>query len=674
MDYLFYIIILIVFFLIITHKDDICRVEKVKIKKESNIIEIFKDTVDSMPNHIALKYYKGNTWYNVPYSKYYEHCCKFMNGLKYHRVGIKSRICIIGHNAPEWFYAHIGSMMNGSIPVGVYPTSQEKTCEYIINNCKPRVLVLSDFDQLEKFKDVLNAENLTKTKLMVAEEAATYDNDSYLNEINSFYDKSLSTDILEDNIKLLNSKKSSVRCIILYDVDKLDKNDYNEHIKMYTWKQFVNLSTNINKPIMIDNKDVATIVYTSGTTGSNSEQINQKGVILTHNNIKSAVYMLVDKFGNIIEKGKERSISYLPLNHIAAQMMDIYLPISMASTVWFADKMALKGTLINTMKLSKPTIFIGVPRIWEKIYESIESNRQKMSYIKEFFIDFANSITNIPNIILINSLGLGSCKYRGTMAAPLSQDIKNYYKDIHMPIYEIYGMTETTGPISVCIPYECKYKSVGKPLFNTDIKIQKDGEIIVKGPSVFTKYYKNNINPLDNNGYYHTGDLGHIDNDDYLFITGRKKELIITAGGENILPVEIEDNIKKCLPHLLSYVIVVGDNRKFLSVLLVLKMDGDKDGNSSILFSKQTKELLKSIGSKCSNIINAEDDPVIKKYIDDGIKCANNLAVSNTHRIQKWKIIPNSFSINTGELTPTMKIRRGFIYNKYKDLIEQMYQ
>ncbi|AYV82044.1 MAG: AMP-binding enzyme [Homavirus sp.] len=671
MDYLFYIIILIIIVLLLHHRYnaysvDKNRLDKMKFNKvnfdrHATIIDIFKDTVKKYPNNTALVFNKNP----ITYRKYYQQCNAFCNTLKYYNINKGSRVCIMGYNSPEWFYSHLGCMIGGVIPVGIYFTSQEKTCTYIINHCNPTVLVVADFECLDKFKDVLNQDDFNKN--VIEKSVDTYNNE-YLDKVNTFNDN------FNDNLDNQNNqnkqnkqnKQCSVKYIIVYGMNKLNTNNYNEHIKIYTWDQFLKMGSNtvLNASPLIDNKNIATIIYTSGTTG------DPKGVVLSHHNIYSTLDGLVSKFNtnNIkLEQGNEVIVSYLPLNHIAGQMMDIYIPICTASTVWIADRMALKGTLVNTLQLAQPTIFSGVPRVWEKIYENIDNKKQQMPFVQRMFIDLANNITNIPNRTIINKLGLGRCKYRITMAAPLSQDIKDFFADMSMPLYEVYGMSETCGPITACMPNECKYKSVGKPLKNTNIKIAKDGEIIVRSPSIFSKYYKSQTPIIDNQGYFHTGDMGHVDKDGYLFITGRKKELIITAGGENIAPIEIENNIKHCLP-IISYAVVVGDQMKYLSVLLVLKMEPD-----TVLFSKQTQQLLKSIGSKCTDTITAEDDDKIKKYINDGIQCANKLATSNAHHIKKWKIVPNSFSIKTGELTPTMKLKRNYITKKYKYLIDQLY-
>lgn len=744
MDYLFYIVILLIFIYIFHFKKDIYGQDKQIIRKQQrpqhndNIVDIFKNTANKYPNHSALRIKKGNRWIDISYNNYYKQCCMFLNSLKSMNIGKRSRVCIMGHNSPEWFYAHMGSMMGKTIPIGIYPTAQEKTCEYIIDHSKPRVLVIENLSYLDKFKNVLNDEeeeeenkkkkennnNITmmnEEQMRVTDDIA-YDNNEYLDKFSYGYNDEAGYYSLENfdqmdhpGVNPVNlgeygsfsrnktrhptqvvveepekpKKDISVRCIVVYGVDKLDTHEYNKTIKIYTWKEFLDIGKNsvYQQSYNIEKDDVATIIYTSGTTDSTGLSGASKGVVLTHNNISSTIYALFDRLRfdyngiNIVmlETAMEHSISYLPLNHIAAQMMDIYLPICIASTVSFADKEALKGSLINTLTEVRPTIFVGVPRVWEKMYEKIESELDKMygsmSSMKRILLDLASTLTTIPNDKIIERLGLDRCKLRLTMSAPLSQNIKDFYFDLGLPVYEVYGMSESCGPVTMSLPTDHRYKSVGRPLNAIQVKTASNGEILLNGPTVFKKYYKDKKNTeaaKGQSGWYHTGDIGYVDKDGYLYITGRLKELIITAGGENIYPVEIENNIKQCLP-IISYAVVVGDRRKFLSVLLVLKMKSSKDGEPTILLADETKEILKSISSKTENILDAEDDPKLKSYIDNGIQCANKLAASKAHYIQKWRIIPTSFSIKGGELTPTLKLKRGAIADKYKELIDKIY-
>ena len=619
-------IAIMVIFLLVLYKYRYTHLPIKRISNGSNIIDVFKRTSTKYSNHPALKIKRQNKWQHITYSNYYEHCKDFANTL--HIINIQGPVCIIGCNAPGWFYAHLGSMMANVIPIGIYPSTKPIVCKGIINNCNPELLVVENMVQLNKFaKSILSKNN--KIKAVV----------SYSNVINKKMKKLLK-------------------------------------IPIYTWSEFIDIgtSTQSTKNNIIVSK-IATIIYTSGSTSN-----IPKGVMITHDNIISMATAMIDRLNCPqlnIEYTKERFVSYLPLNHIAAQMLDIYIPIYIASTVWIADKGALKkSTLRYTLQEAHPTIFASVPRVWEKIMEKVEIQKGKTSKILNFFVDNISNLINIKHHIITKELGLNKCKYFITMGAPISQSVVNYYNSLGINLYNIYGMSETTGPISISTICHNRYGSVGKPIDNIKIKIDKKGEILVHGPTVFSSYYRNpeeTSNVFDSDGWFHTGDTGYVDKDGYLFIDGRIKDIIITSGGENVAPIPIEDSIRNNIP-LIDQIIVVGDNKKYLTALITLKIKPTPSGESTVLFTKDAKDILKSIGSKSDNIIDAVDDLVIKKYIDKRIKKINTVAPSNVHTIKKWIIIPEVFTIKGGEYTPTMKLRRKYIYTKHKKYIDMLYQ
>ncbi len=614
------------------------------IPNAKTIIDVFKHIAKKYNKHQALKIrITGRTdrkpmpgealekgWSIINYGQYYEHCREFANSVR--TIDIHGPILIAGYNAPGWFYAHLGSMMAGAIPVGVYPSSRPSACMNIVNNCIPELLVVENAAQLQKF------------------------------------------------IKPLLSKKSKIKAVISYsnsinkEIEKVLK------IPVYTWIEFINIgkiytSPTKSKPdINLSNpSNIATIIYTSGTTSN-----VPKGVMISHGNIVSVAKMMLTRFkcGQLnIEYCKENLVSYLPLNHIAAQMMDIYIPICIAATVWIADKDALKTTLDRTLRQAKPTIFAAVPIVWEKIMEKIETKKNKLPAVARILLNVSSSILDISGSIVIKRMGLENCKYYITTGAPLSSETFKYFNNIGIPIYNIYGMTETTGPISMETSCCNKHGSVGKPLDGINLKIVNK-EIIVNGPSIFKGYYRDyntTKSMFDDYGWFHTGDMGYIDKNGYLYITGRKKDLIITAGGENVAPLPIEENIKNMIP-LVEHAIVVGDRKKYLAALLTLKIEITPDGEPTILFTDYAYGILKKIRSRSRNVIDAQDDNRIKTYIDNNIRKINKYAPSNVHTIKKWIIIPKNFSDKGGELTPTMKIRRKFIVKKYKNYIDKLYR
>lgn len=545
--------------------------------KNFTIIDYLKYIAKKYPKKDALKVKEGKkTWKSINYYTYYKNVVNFAQSLNWW-LGPNTNIAILGFNSPGWFYAHLGCMLNGGKPIGMYPTSTTDVCKQILDNSDAEVLVVEDDSQLQKFVGI----NMTKIKL------------------------------------------------ILYYAPISPKMTDKFTAPVISMGSFMKKKDNIQFP-KIKMSDIATLIYTSGTTGT------PKGAMITHQNIMTSLrrtLMLLKTKSSITNIGQEKFISYLPLNHIAAQMMDIYFPIITLGSVWFADKDALKSSLGETIKDVKPSIFIGVPRVWEKIQEKIESELNKSTLPKQLLTSFFNDK-------ILEKIGLNECKLAISAAAPISLSTKQFFANIKIKINDIYGMSETCGPISISLPNLERDNSVGAPLMG--VKIGKDNEILVKGDNVFAGYYKNKKETelyYTKDGWFKTGDLGYLDKDGFLYVTGRKKELIITAGGENISPIPIENKLSEFLKKYFDYIVVIGDKRKFLSVLLA----GPK---------------------KLPENINA--------IIADSINETNKISQSNAYTIKKFIIIHDKFSVGE-ELTPTMKVKRSFVNKKYNSKIEKLY-
>lgn len=589
------------------------------------IIDVFKNIAHDYPSHPALKVYRvsknkrhAGKWKTITFRTYFNMCSRFANSLLALGLDNSSSVCIIGHNAPGWFIAHLGSLMAGVKSVGIYSSNLDDACAHIVNNCRPIVLVVENSLQLRKFMPIL-----------------------------------------------LDSKHCPIQFIVSYGTSI----DSPLSLPIYTFNQFLHIGSSSSFDPFISNNHVATIIYTSGSTG------HPKGVVLTHHNLSSITNSMIRRLNSStsvhLQMANERIVSYLPLNHIAAQLLDIYLPVVSATTVWLADPLALKSSLKRTLCAAKPTIFAAVPRVWEKIMENIQSVKMNKSIIERGIFDFTAHFATYFKRAIIRQIGLDQCQYQISTAAPISQSVKDFFADLCLPLYDVYGMSETTGPVSVSIPDANRYGSVGKLLDHVKIKI-KNNEILLKGPALFAGYFNNPDTCLDQSGWFYTGDTGYLDKDKFLFITGRTKDIIITAGGENISPLNIESHIKDLLP-LVEHAVVIGDQRKFLSLLLTFKLHTTTDGDSTILFTDLARSILNMIGSNATTIISALDDKSIQRYINNGIKTLNRSAVSNAHTIKKWILLPHSFTVSGGELTPTMKIKRSFINHKYKALIQSLY-
>lgn len=622
------IVIIIVFYYLYFIRDTTETFQKdiphsLLYEQDKTIIDMFKDIAEKYGRYPALRTKQNNVWETISYSEYFRKTTEFSERLLYY-VGPHSRVAILSFNRPEWFYSHLGTMMASGVSVGIYTTASADNCSYIINHSCVDVIVVEDIKQLSKLK---NAHMPTvKLILLIDDQNALTGYYEYImnvkhnKTINSINDND--NDSLDNGVDTIKSIKNNNKKldIVKYDMFMLQAiGSFETHTVIEYGQTFPD--------------ETATIIYTSGTTG------DPKGVVITHKNIiktlKSALNSIMSR-SNININIQESYISYLPLNHVAAQIMDIYVPLVSVGIVHFADKDAMKGSLRDTMKDVRPTIFIGVPRVWEKVYEKIKEKKEDpQRWINKLLV----------NNMIIQEMGLDKAKFCITAAAPLSSEIRGFFKDLGIELCDVYGMSETTGPISMGVP-GCSQGS-GIPVINIKIDNQTN-EIMVKGDAVFKEYYKNTKatkEAFNESGWFKTGDTGYIDRDGSLYVTGRIKDLIITAGGENISPLPIEEKLLSELNNenkLFEYAVVIGDKRKFLSVLLV-----------------PTK--------------NYSNTNLIQNHIKKSIDETNKKAPNNTSTIKKFYVLVNeTFEIGIC-LTPTLKIRRLAINDKYKKQIDSMY-
>lgn len=441
------------------------------------------------------------------------------------------------------------------------------------------------------------------------------------------------------------------------------------------------------------------LIYTSGTVGQ------PKGVMMSHDNLTWDAYSVTVHLQDL-QIGKEVLVSYLPLSHIAGQMVDIFLPLTLAATVYFADRDALKGSLVKTLAEAQPTLFLGVPRVYEKIQEKMMAVGAQSGALKKMIGSWAKSIVyqhhidrmagrpsnslqyKIANKLVMNkvkqALGLLRCKYMMTGAAPMSVDTKKYFLSLDMPILDAYGMSESTGGHSMSTFEAPTFETSGRSMPGIKTKIANPdenghGEICLKGRHIFMGYLhelEKTKEAIDDDGWLRTGDIGYIDREGYIFITGRIKEIIITAGGENIPPVLVENLVKSECPAI-SNVFLVGDKRKFLTLLISLKTEMDSEGAPCDDLAPETLKWVEAMDlkhKKLSEVIAAGPDPIIIEALQEAINRANKSSVSNAQKVQKFAILPHDFSIPTGELGPTMKLKRNVVAEKYAEIIEKLYK
>ncbi len=597
-----------------------------------NLPELFINQANKYSKKVAVEYrlrrnepYKPITW---------ERLCTMVYEIAYglEKLGIKKgeRVAIISDTRYEWSLCDLGVLLCGGIVVPIYPTLTEDAVEYIINNSGCEIVIVENKGQLQKIRSQWQ-------ELPTIKHAIVIDDFGDLPE----YDKRiLSLGGLKDIGKLNFSKDSS----------------------------FVK-----NQIASINSDDLATIIYTSGTTG------NPKGVELTHENILSVVSVLPKV---LPLRQKDKFLSFLPLSHVFERVGGLYYAISTGTPICYCSNMDQIGSALRD---SGATIMLVVPRLLEKIYyklnkhlEALPENKKKITNFalsvgkkiwqsrnKNFSVSsiFENIEYKILDLLVFSNIRKNiaptlECFVSG--GAPLSPVIAEFFCVIGIPVLEGYGLTETSAPSNVNTLKKIKPGTVGRKLPNVEIKIADDGEILIKGPTVFRAYYKNPeaTNEAFADGWFKTGDIGVIDEDGFLKITDRKKDIIVSSAGKKVAPQNIE-NILKTSPYI-SNAVVIGDKRKYLSALITLE-------NLAIQSYAKENNLMENNG-----FIDLVKNPKIIKFIEEEIK-TKTADSADFEQIRKFTILPNDFTVEAGEITPTLKVKRKFVSEKYKDLINLMY-
>ena len=609
------------------------------------IIDRFHERVRSHPDKLALRYKSGGGWKDVTWKGYGDAVRRVGKALMALGLGNGDKMSLLSLNRPEWHYADIGCMSIGAATAPIYVTNSPDQVRHVIADSDSKVAVVENNEQLEKILKV--REELPNLEKVVVIDG--YQGDADPNWVMSWDD-------------------------FLKHGDSIDDARYDE----------------VTKAVSPDN--LATFVYTSGTTG------NPKGVMLTHGNIwwtaqASEKQIPIGDSANMSQPNDGRALSYLPLSHIAERMISHLLQIYYGTETWFAESLE---TLLADLADCKPTYFFGVPRVWEKFYAGVtakmaaaDPNDRKAKLAKKA-IEAGKQVTKLEQEAVARggkmadakiplglklqhaaldklvlhkirgAFGLDECELALSAAAPLSPDLIWFFHSIGLKIAEGYGQSEDNGPTSWNPPDAVLIGTVGKPLPGLEVKIAEDGEILVRGGNVMSGYYKNEQatkETVDEEGWLHSGDVGEFNEHNYLKITDRKKDLIITAGGKNIAPQEIENKIKHAHP-LISQVVVIGDKRPFLSALITLD-------------EEKTPGWAQEQGIE-GGIAGAANHERTLKEIEGAINEVNN-SMAKVEGIKKFRVLERDFLQEENEITPTMKVKRKQIGEVYADVIEDMY-
>ena len=567
-----------------------------EINKINNLVELFFNQYENQfdKSKILLSSLKEPRK-NYSWQETFNSINKLSEELKKF-VNVGDRCLLISENRPEWFISDLSIMLSGSITVPAYTTYAERDYEYIINDCTPSVIFVSNTEQFNKIKNIIK-------------------NKDFIKKVFSF-----------DNLDNVNDKEYQNISNLFNDL----KNE--KKIPKYEMKR----------------KDPACIIYTSGTQG------NPKGVILSHGGILNNCEGAIEILEPLIQTDQTRFLTWLPLSHSYEHTVQ-FVQITVSARVFYAESIE---KLIKNMNECSPEVMTAVPRFYQNLYQKINASFKKATGIKKILVqkmlvlglkkirkEPLNFIEKVLDKILekivrkkIKDQFGGSLKTFVSGGGALDKEVGFFLNAIGLPTLQGYGLTETS-PVVSCNPInDIRVETVGLPFKGNEVKIAEDGEILVKGENVMLGYWNNKeeTDKVLKNNWLHTGDIGVFENN-YLKITDRKKDILITPGGDNISPLKIENELVNS--EIIDQAIVYGDNKPYLVALLVLNDEKKSSSNSEI-----QKEINK-INNKLSKIEN------IKKYFT----------------------INEKFSIENGMLTPTLKLKRFKIIQKYKNNFEKLY-
>lgn len=594
------------------------------------LLTYFYKNVKECPDRVALRHKDYGIWHDVTWKQYGEKVRQVAMGLI--SLGLKKGECvsIISENRPEWVYADFGIMSAGGVTAGIYTTNAPEQCGYIVQNSGSRFYIAENEEQFDKtLKFRKDTPHLEKVIVMDMEGLKRYPDPLLM----SF------DDLLE-----------------------LGKEYDEKHPGLFDQR------LNEVKP-----EDLAVLIYTSGTTGP------PKGAMLTHANLLFMSEAMTRV--NPVKDGDE-TLSYLPLCHIFEQLFTVMINIRYRTVCNFIES---PDTVMENMREVSPTVTCGVPRIWEKYASGIMIRMADATWFKRTvfkasmgigmkYADLKLNFKPIPLYLkaaylaayvavfrkLKERLGFDRVRIAYSGAAPISPEVLKFFNAIGLPLVEGYGQTEGTGVTSVSQKGRLKIGKVGQPLPGVEVKIAEDGEILVRGPGVFKGYFKNPEATAETlkEGWLHSGDVGELDEDGFLKITDRKKDLIITAGGKNIAPQNIENQLK--FSPYINDAIVIGDRRKYLVALIAI------DEENVIKYAQDHK-------IQFSTYASLTQAPEIRQLIQKEVDRVNK-TLAQVEQVKKFAIIPKKLYEEDGEVTPTMKVKRKAINEAYKDVIEKLYK
>jgi len=588
---------------------------------KKTVMAVMQETVEKFGKQTALNMKIDGNWQATTWSQYYDQVR--MAARAFMTLGLEKgkAVSILGNNCPQWFISDLAGIFAGAVPGGIYTTNSPEQCRYIAAHSEANIAVVENTEQLAKFKQI--RDQLPDLKAIV----------------------------------LMNGTDADGQVHAWDDLPQLAEQTPEADLEARIAAQSPD--------------DCCTLIYTSGTTG------DPKGVMITHDNIVWTTQQVAE---SVAVGQTDQIISYLPLSHIAEQVVSLHIPLLTGSTAWFAESLDQLG---DNLREVRPTMFVGVPRVWEKIQAKMMAAGAQNSALKKKIAAWARkkglagtyafqagrpmpAWHSLADKLVFSKvrdkLGFDRCNLFISTAAPISKDTLEFFHSLDIPITEVYGMSECTVPGTVSLPQPHKFRTqwAGPALQGAEVGIAPDGEVLMRGRHVFKGYFKNEAataETIDSDGWLHSGDVGQMDDIGFLQITDRKKELLITAGGENIAPQILEGKLK-VIPAI-SQAVVIGDRRKYLTALFAL--DPEKIASEAA-----------AAGSGARDSQAASQCDVFRAYLQTQLDGVND-TLARVQTIKKFVILPAELSIEGGELTPTMKLKRRIVNEKYAPEIESMY-
>jgi len=617
---------------------------------------------------------KDSHWESLTWSELEREVGIFAAACLAYGLGKKEAVIVMGFNSPQWLLAIHGVASAGGVLAGSYPTNNKETCEYLTKDCSAKIVLAENWGHGKKFVDVLSDASAPLSTIVVwGSMDGVPDELLASRQVLSFPEFMQSGSALEGGPAKVKAIESA-----------------------------------------LDPAECAVLIYTSGTTGM------PKGVMLSHDALTwdaRATFEVVRKETGVDMGPEQVLLSYLPLSHIAAMVLDVMFHVTSGGSLYFATPDALSGGLLPLLQQSRPTFFFAVPRVWEKMMDAMKAKAADNSGLKKKIAMSAKEVGLAHNRSLSASggsdagdcgikfglfnklvyskvketVGLDRAEFLGSGAAPISKEVVEFFWSLDVKILEGFGMSETCGVHTLSVfPHLVTPGCVGAELCDGAVKLdttkgtkEGQGEICLRGRNIMMGYLgkpEKSAETFDEERYLRSGDLGTLTpasgggGKQLLAITGRIKELIITAGGENVPPVLIEDAIKANIP-LISNAVLIGDRRKFLSILLTLRVVIDP-ATLQPTTNLDTNALLalRTIGSTATTIAEAKADPLVAAAIQAGIdKYNKQSAASRAQNVQKFVVLDTDFSVPGGELTGTQKLKKNVVHEKYAKEIEGMY-